>query len=153
MSQPFRHADEASFAVQVRLRRNATPAEEVEFQRRTEDWLALHELRADGSQVSFAVLADRELSAIDQANTMLALLDDPAVRHARVGPLVADADTPAAAVSGRLWVEADRQDPLLAAARDLYEAGRLDGEGFLEALGSYVWRPLDDVHQDGEDLA
>jgi hypothetical protein len=153
MSQPFRHSDEASFVVQVRLHRSATPADEVEFQRRTEDWLALHDLRADGAQTSFAVLAGRELSAIDQANTLLALLDDPAVRHARVGPLVAHADSPAASVSGRLWVEVDRHDMLLDAARVLYEAGRLDGEGFLEALGSYVWRPLEDDQQAAEDLA
>ena len=153
MRQPVRHPGESSFVVQVRLRRAATPADESGFQRRTEDWLARHGLQADGAQTSFAVLADRELSPIDQANVLLALLDDPAVRQARVGPLVIEGDELAASASGLIWVEADRHDPLLQAARSLYEAGRLDGPGFLEALGSYIHRPLEHVLDDREDQA
>lgn len=150
MRQPVRHPGESSFVVQVRLRRAAALADEHGFQRRTEDWLARHGMSADGAQTSFAVLADRELSPIDQANVLLAMLDDPAVRHARVGPLVIEGDDLAASVSGRIWVEADLHDPLLQAARSLYEAGRLDGPGFLEALGSYIHRPLEQVLDDRE---
>ena len=151
MSQAVGYPDEASFVVQVRMRRSATPVNEMQFQRRTEDWLAAHELRADGGQTSFAVLADRELCAIDQANVLLALLDDPAVRHVRVGPLVNYGDPLAAAVSGLVWVGADSHDPLLPAARRLYEAGRLDGEGFLEALGNYTYHPAEHIPVDGEE--
>ena len=50
-----------------------------------------------------------------------------------------------AKVAGRLWVEADRYDPLVHAARALYEAGRLDGYGLLEALGSFIFRPAEYV--------
>ena len=142
---PFRQPDEVCFAVRVLLRWNATPADEAGFQRRTEDWLARHGLRADGGQTTFAVLADRELSTTDQVNTLLALLDDPVVRQARVGPLVDDDPDLAAKVAGRLWVEADRYDPLVHAARALYEAGRLDGYGLLEALGSFIFRPAEYV--------
>jgi len=141
----FRQQDEVCFAVYVQLHRSASPADEVEFQRRTEDWLALHGLRADGAQTKFAVLADRELNTEDQANTLLAMLRDPAVRQARVGPLVHDDLELAAEVAGRLWVEADRYDPLVHAARALYEAGRLDGCGLLEALGSFIYRPSEHV--------
>ena len=142
---PFRQQDEVCFAVYVRLHRSASPADEAEFQRRTEDWLALHGLRADGGQTKFAILADRELSTEDQANTLLAMLRDPAVRQARVGPLIHDDHELAAKIAGRLWVEADRYDPLVHAARALYDAGRLDGYGLLEALGSFIHRPSEHV--------
>jgi hypothetical protein len=135
---PLHEHDDPRFAVHVRLHRWASPADEARFQRRTEDWLNRHDLRAEGSQTTFVVLADRELTATDQANALLAMLDDRSVRHARVGPIVVEADEPAADASGRIWVEADRYDPLLIAARILYEAGRLDGDGFLNALGSYI---------------
>lgn len=141
----FGDSDEPCFAVDVLLHRSASLADEAGFQRRTEDWLARHGLRADGAQTAFAVLADRELSTEDQANTLLALLRDPAVRRARVGPLVLDDHELAAKVAGRLWVEADRYDPLVHAARALYEAGRLDGYGLLEALGSFIHRPSEHV--------
>jgi len=138
-------SDQPCFAVDVLLHRSASPADEAGFQRRTEDWLALHGLRADGAQTAFAVLADHELSSEDQANTLLAMLRDPAVRRARVGPLVLDDLELAAKVAGRLWVEADRYDPLVHAARALYEAGRLDGYGLLEALGSFIHRPSENL--------
>lgn len=141
----FSKSDEPCFAVDVLLHRGASPADESAFQRRTEDWLARHGLRADGAQTAFVVLAHRELSTEDQANTLLAMLRDPAVRQARVGPLVLDDLELAAKVAGRLWVEADRYDPLVHAARALYEAGRLDAYGLLEALGSFIHRPSEFV--------
>lgn len=141
----FSQSDEPCFAVDVLLHRSASPADESAFQRRTEDWLARHGLRADGAQTAFVVLARRELSTEDQANTLLAMLRDPAVRQARVGPLVLDDLELAAKVAGRLWVEADRYDPLVHAARALYEAGRLDAYGLLAALGSYIHRPSEFV--------
>ena len=141
----FTQSDEPCFAVDVLLHRSASPAEESAFRRRTENWLARHGLRADGAQTAFVVLADRELSTEDQANTLLAMLRDPAVRQARVGPLVLDDLELAAKVAGRLWVEADRYDPLVHAARALYEAGRLDAYSLLEALGSYIHRPSEFV--------
>ena len=141
----FAQHDDACFAVYVRLHRSATPADEARFQRRTEDWLARHGLKADGAQTAFVVLADRELSGEDQANTLLAMLDDPAVREARVGPLIVDDLELAAQVAGRLWVEADLYDPLVHAARALYEAGRLDGNELLEALGGLIHRPSEHV--------
>ena len=142
-SMPFHEQAEVRFAVMVRLHRHAAPGDEVDFQRRTEDWLNRHELRAEGSQTAFVVLADRDLAPIDQANALLAMLDDHAVRHARVGPIVVDGDELSAKVTGSIWVEADRYDPLVFAARTLYEAGRLDGRGFLDALGGYVFRPAE----------
>ena len=141
----FSQSDEPCFAVDVLLHRSVSPAEAAGFQRRTEDWLARHGLRADGAQTAFVVLAHRELSTEDQANTLLAMLRDPAVRQARVGPLVLDDLELAAKVAGRLWVEADRYDPLVHAARALYEAGRLDAYSLLEALGSYIHRPSESV--------
>ena len=141
----FSQSDEPCFAVDVLLHRSVSPSDEAGFQRRTEDWLARHGLRADGAQTAFVVLADRELSTEDQANTLLAMLRDPAVRQARVGPLVLDDLELAAKVAGRLWVEADRYDPLVHAARALYEAGRLDAYSLLEALGSYIHRPSEFV--------
>ena len=142
---PFRQPDEVCFGVRILLRRSASPADEAGFQRRTEDWLARHGLRADGGQTTFAVLADRELSTTDQVITLLAMLDDPTVRQARVGPLIVDDPELAAKVAGRLWVEADRYDPLVHAARVLYEAGRLDAYGLLEALGGFIFRPAEYV--------
>ena len=141
----FTQPDEACFAVYVRLHRNASTADEAGFQRRAEDWLTRHGLKADGAQTAFVVLADRELSTEDQANTLLAMLADPAVRQARVGPLIVDDLELAAKVAGRLWVEADCSDPLVHAARLLYEAGRLDGYGLLEALGGFIHRPSEHV--------
>jgi len=149
---PARQSGEASFAVHVRFRCSASPADEARFQRRTEDWLTVHGLSADGAQTTFAVLAERELSANDQANTLLAMLDDPAVRQVRVGPIVTEGEGPTDKDSCPLWVEADLCDPLVHAARVLYEAGRLDGIGFLEALGSYIHRPSEQSRHAPEEL-
>jgi hypothetical protein len=102
----------------------------------------------EGGQTSFGVVAERELSPTDQADILLALLDDPAVRQARVGPLVSDVDDLAIQVTGLMWVEASQLDPLVDAARVLYEAGRLDGVDFLGALGGYVYRA--DEHVGGQ---
>jgi hypothetical protein len=151
MRLPIRHPGDVSFAVQVHLRRGATPDDEARFQRRTEDWLALHDLSADGAQTSFAILANRELSTIDQADVLLAMLDDLAVRQARVGPLVTHGDGLAEAMPGPVWVVADRHDWLLHAARTLYLAGRLDGSGFLEALGGFVFRLSEQSEAASED--
>ena len=112
----------------------------------------MHGLSADGAQTTFAVLAERELSANDQANTLLAMLDDPAVRQVRVGPIVTEGEEPTNKDSCPLWVEADLCDPLVYAARVLYEAGRLDGIGFLEALGSYIHRPSEQSGHAPEEL-
>lgn len=128
------------FAVTVCLHRDTSPADEIDFQRSTEDWLSRHELRAEGSQTTFVVLADRELTPFDQANVLLAMLADRAVRQARVGPIVGDVDDPRAKLSGSYWIEANQNDLTVLAARVLYEAGRLDGDGFLDALGGYVLR-------------
>lgn len=140
MRLPVRHPGEVSFVAEVRLRPGATPDEEARFQRRTEDWLAQLGLRTDGAQASFAILADRELNPIDQADVLLAMLDDLAVRQARVGPLVTHCDGGAEAMAAPVWVAADSHDRLLHAARTLNGAGRLDGCGFLEALGGFVSR-------------
>ena len=128
------------FAVCVRLHRDASPSDEVRFQRSTEDWLSRHELRAEGSQTSFVVVAERELTPADQANALLAMLDDRSVRHVRIGPIVKESDEATPQLAAGHWVEADRDDLKVLAARVLYEAGRLDGEGFLDALGGYVRR-------------
>lgn len=137
---PIRSSGLQSFAVRVRLHRGMAPAQEAAFQRRVEAWLAEHDLQMEGGQTSFGVLAERELSPTDQADVLIALLDDPAVRQARVGPLVTDDDELSMEVTGHVWVEAGRLDPLVDAARVLYEAGRLNGTGFLLALGGYVHR-------------
>ena len=145
---PMRTARLQSFAVQVRVHRGLAPAQEAAFQLRVEAWLADHELHMEGGQTSFGVVAERELSPTDQADILLALLDDPAVRQARVGPLVSDVDDLAIQVTGLMWVEASQLDPLVDAARVLYEAGRLDGVDFLGALGGYVYRA--DEHVGGQ---
>lgn len=139
------------FAVSVRLHRDTSPTDEVAFQRNTEDWLSRHELRAEGSQTTFVVLADRELTPIDQANALLAMLADQAVRQARVGPIVKEGDDLQPQLTGSYWIEADRYDLSVLAARVLYEAGRLDGDGFLDALGGYVLRASDVVGEDSEE--
>lgn len=145
---PMRTARLQSFAVQVRVHRGLAPAQEAAFQLRVEAWLADHELHMERGQTSFGVVAERELSPTDQADILLALLDDPAVRQARVGPLVSDVDDLAIQVTGLMWVEASQLDPLVDAARVLYEAGRLDGVDFLGALGGYVYRA--DEHVGGQ---
>lgn len=139
------------FAVSVRLRHDASPSDEVYFQRSTEDWLSRHELRAEGSQTRFLVLAERELTAVDQANALLALLDIRAVRQARVGPIVREGDDLKAKLSGNYWIEVDRHDSTVLAARVLYEAGRLDGDEFLAALGGYVLRVSEVTAEDPEE--
>lgn len=139
------------FAVAVRLRRDASPSDETNFQRSTEDWLSRQELRAEGSQTRFVVLADRELTAVDQANALLASLDVRVVRQARVGPIVREGDDLKAKLSGNYWVEADRHDSTVLAARVLYEAGRLDGDEFLAALGGYVLRVSEVAAEDPEE--
>ena len=139
-AQSFPEKLSMHFAVCVRLHHDASPSDEVRFQRCTEDWLIRHELRAEGSQTSFVVVADRELTPVDQANALLALLGDRSVRHVRIGPIVSDGDEAAPQLAAGHWVEADRDDQTVLAARVLYEAGRLDGEGFLDALGGYVRR-------------
>jgi len=149
---PARQSGEASFAVHVRFHCSASPADEARFQRRTEEWLTIHGLSGDGAQTNFAVLAQRELSATDQANTLLAMLDDPGVRQVRIGPILTEGEEPTDEVSRSLWVEADLCDPLVQAARLLYEAGRLDGLGFLEALGSYIYRPSEQSRHAREEL-
>lgn len=139
------------FAVSVRLRRNASPSDEVGFQRSTEDWLSRHELRAEGSQMRFVVLADRELTPVDQANALLAMLDVSAVRQACVGPIVRESDELVANLSGSYWIEANQHDLTVLAARVLYEAGRLDGDEFLAALGGFVLRVSEVAADDPED--
>ena len=74
------------FAVCVAASR-CIASDEVRFQRSTEDWLSRHELQAEGSQTSFVVVADRELTAVDQANALLAMLGSRSVRHVRIGPV------------------------------------------------------------------
>lgn len=138
------------FAVAVQLRRDASPSDEVDFQRSTEDWLSRHELRAEGSQTRFEVLADRELTPVDQANVLLCLLDVRAVRQVRVGPIVREGDDLKAHLSENYWIEADQHDLTVLAARVLYEAGRLDGDEFLAALGGFVVRVSDVATEDLE---
>ena len=139
-SLPFQPSAVQSFAVQVRLARGLAPVQEMAFQRRVEAWLADRALHMEGGQTAFGVVAERELSPIDQADVLLALLDDPAVRHARVGPLIGECDDLSLEVTGLIWVEASQPDPLVDAARLLYEASRLSGAEFLMALGGYVYR-------------
>lgn len=139
-SLPFQPAAVQSFAVQVRLARGLAPAQEAAFQRRVEAWLADRSLHMEGGQTAFGVVAERELSPIDQADVLLALLDDPVVRHARVGPLIGERDDLSLEVTGLIWVEANQPDPLVNAARILYEASRMNGAEFLKALGGYVYR-------------
>lgn len=148
LSFPAKQA--SHFAVSVRLRRDASPGDEHSFQRSTEDWLSRQELRAEGSQTRFVVLADRELTPVDQANALLAMMDIRAVRQARVGPLVREGDDLKAKLSGSYWIEADRHDSTVLAARVLYEAGRLDGDEFLSALGGYVLRVSEVAAEDLE---
>ena len=135
-----RETGQVSFVVQLCLRRAITPTEEQDFERRMTDWLATRSLLAEGGQLKFAVLSQRELTATDQADVLIALLDDVAVRLARVGHLVTEGDSITQAIGDVEWVEVDRLDPLVAAARALYEARRLDGEGFLDAVGGFVSR-------------
>jgi hypothetical protein len=143
---PIREGGRTSFAVQVRLRRAVTPAEEQAFERRVIDWLASRGLSAEGGgQLEFAVLSDRELTATDQADLLIALIDDVAVRPARIGHLVTEGDPITEATSGMVWVEGDRQNHLVAAVQTLYEARRLDGEGFLAAIGGFVYRANDSM--------
>jgi len=139
-SLPFQPSAVQSFAVQVRLARGLAPSQEAAFQRRVEAWLADRALHMEGGQTAFGVVAERELSPIDQADILLALLDDPAVRHARVGPLIGERDDLSLEVTGLIWVEASQPDPLVDAARLLYEASRMNGAEFLKALGGYVYR-------------
>ena len=136
----LRETGQARFAVEVRLRRAITPTEEQGFERRVTDWLAARSLFAEGGQLKFAVLSERELTATDQADVLIALLDDIAVRLARVGNLVTDGDSITQAIGDMVCVEVDRVDPLVAAARVLYEARRLDGKGFLDAVGGFMCR-------------
>ncbi|MFN8992265.1 MAG: hypothetical protein ACK5X3_01130, partial [Pseudomonadota bacterium] len=99
-SLPFQPTAVQSFAVQVRLARGLAPSQEAAFQRRVEAWLADRGLHMEGGQTAFGVVAERELSPIDQADVLLALLDDPAVRHARVGPLIGERDDLSLEVTG-----------------------------------------------------
>jgi hypothetical protein len=137
---PYQPAAVQSFAVQVRLARGLSPAQEAAFQRRVEAWLADRDLHMEGGQIAFGVVAERELSTIDQADVMIMLLDDATVRQARVGPLIGEQDDLSLEVTGLLWVEASQPDPLVDAARLLYEASRLSGAAFLKALGGYIYR-------------
>ena len=139
-SLPFQPAGVQSFAVQVRLARGLAPAQVAAFQRRVEAWLADRDLYMEGGQAAFGVVAERALSPTDQADVLIALLDDPAVRQARVGPLIGELDDLSLQVTGLIWVEASQQDPLVGAARLLYEANRLSGAGFLDVLGGYIYR-------------
>jgi hypothetical protein len=129
-----------SFAVQVRLARGLAPSQEAAFQRHVEAWLSDCALHMEGGQTAFGVVAERELSPIDQAEVLLALLDDSARRHARAGPLIGERDDLSLEVTGLIWVEASLPDPLVDAARLLYEASRMSGAKFLRALGGYVYR-------------
>ena len=126
--------------MQVRLARGLAPAQEAAFQRRVEAWLADRALHMEGGQTAFGVVAERELSPIDQADMLLALLDDSAVRHVKVGPLIGERDDLSLEVTGLIWIEASQPDPLVDAARLLYEASRMSGAEFLKALGGYVYR-------------
>lgn len=134
-----RKSSEPTFAVEVLLRRDVAVAEELSFQRRLDDWLQAHDLWPGQGQLKFQVRGDHELTPTDQANLLLALVDDPAVQLARVGPVVHGHD-PGRAPGDLVWVEARKGDPLVQAARQLYEAARLDGRGLLEALGGYLGR-------------
>ena len=138
---PMSRAGALSFAVQVRLNRGLAPAQEVAYLRRMESWTSERSLWMEGGQTRFTIVSERELSPTDQADILIALLDDPAVREGRVGPLVGDAADQSQKTNGMVWVEAAAPDPMVKAARALYESGRLDGAGFLEALGGYVQRP------------
>ena len=139
-SLPFQPTAVQSFAVQVRLARGLAPSQDAAFHRRVEAWLADRALHMEGGQTSFGVVAERELSPIDQADILLALLDDPAVRHARMGLLIGERDDLSLEVTGLIWVEASQPDPLVDVARLLYEASRMNGAEFLKALGGYVYR-------------
>lgn len=138
---PIRPAGPTYFAVRVHMRRGLTHAQELAFLRRLEVWIAERDLVMEGGQTAFTIVSERDLTPTDQADLLIRLLDDPAVQQVRVGPLVGKANDLSEEVTGLIWVEAAAQDHLVAAARALYESGRLDGAGFLEALGSYVYRP------------
>lgn len=131
--------DEPKFAVRVILRRGLTPAQEAAFDRRTIDGLNAHELHISGGQTSFMVSAAHELSSTDQVLVLLALLDDPAVRRVCISPIATEQ------VHGfgpRMpHLDVDGADPLIHAARSLYEAGRIDADGLVHALGGYIIRP------------
>ena len=68
---------------------------DTSHQRRAEDWLTVHSRSADGSQTTFGVLAKHELNATDQAKTLLAMLDAPAVRRTSVRSIVTEGEEPA----------------------------------------------------------
>ncbi len=131
---PYQPIGVQSFAVQVQLARGLAPVQEAAFQRRVEAWLDDRDLHMEGGRSAFGVVAERELSPIDQADMMIMLLDDTAVRQVRVGPLIGEQDDLSIELTGLLWVEASQHDPLVGAARLLYEASRLSGAAFLKAL-------------------
>lgn len=132
LSFPAKQA--SHFAVSVRLRRDASPGDEHSFQRSTEDWLSRQELRAEGSQTRFVVLADRELTPVDQANALLAMMDIRAVRQARVGPLVREGDDLKAKLTVHGFPEAGNE-------------GLIGSSGLLPGLLSiYLNRPVGSRH-------
>lgn len=141
----IRPAEPMYFAVRVHMRRGLTHAQELAFLRRLELWIAERDLVMEGAQTAFTIVAQRDLTPTDQADLLIALLDDPTVREGRVGPLVGSANDLSQEVTGLLWVEACAHDHLVDAARALYESGRLNGAGFLEALGSFVYRPSENL--------
>lgn len=142
---PIHPAGPTYFAVRVHMRRGRTHAQELEFLRRLEVWIAERDLVMEGGQTAFNIVSERELTATDQTDLLIWLLDDVAVSHGRIGPLVGRANDLSAEVTGVIWVEAGARDHPVEAARLLYESGRLDGAGFLEALGSYVYRPSENL--------
>jgi len=128
-----------SFAVQVFIRRGAPLSDTLRFEQRVLEWCADHGYLLEGAQTSFSVTAERELCALDQVDLLLALLDEPLVRLARLGPIKSDSGDPTDEMGPRPWAEADASDPLVAAARELYEAGRLGGVGFSPMRAATRW--------------
>lgn len=124
------------FVVRLHHRCGLTYAQERDTERRVLNFLEARGMQHDGTQTILIVHADQELGPVAQVTVLLGMLDDPDVRIVGITAMMHDAPT-FRDVDGYAWLDVDCFDPLLHAARALYEANRLNAQAFLSALGGF----------------
>lgn len=133
MDKPDEHL---GFTMWIAPRRGLTISEELDFVRRLEDYTRERELQMTGGPLRAVVSSlTRSLSATDQVDLIMYLVNDLAVERVAVSAL-SRGTRPADRDAG--YIEARSMDVAVIALALLYSSGRVSGEMALEILGGYV---------------
>ena len=125
------------FTIRINLRRGISPHAEQAFERSLSDYMDSRDLQWQGTHLCAAVRCDdRDLSASDQVDLLLWLVEGVTPTIVEIGPLISGA---AMAERGNSVpvVRAQSSDLMLIPMIWLYRAGRVNAKQVLEMLGGF----------------